>query len=80
MAYGIIYLATNLANGKMYVGQTTVALELRIYRHEWKANNGSTLYFHNSLRKHGVQGFEWRVIDEANSAEEWCCVYWWECY
>jgi group I intron endonuclease len=66
--YGLVYKATNNINGKIYVGQTIVGLKTRQENHVNAAlaerdNN----YFHNSIRKHGKDNFEWGVIDYANS-------------
>lgn len=40
----IVYLITNLVNGKRYVGQTRESLSLRWQRHVWKAHEGSENY------------------------------------
>ena len=51
---GIVYLATNLVNGKVYVGITTRALHLRINEHRYDSDNDkahSPTYFHNALAK-----------------------------
>ena len=66
--YGIIYRATNLINNKVYIGQTTSTLDQRIKQHYAKRNDGS--YFHNALKKYGVDGFSWEIIDQAENEEE----------
>lgn len=70
--YGIIYLATNKVNGKVYVGQTTTSLRKR-----WKWHCNSVGYsknysyqFVNALRKHGVDNFTCKQIDVARDQEE----------
>jgi len=59
----IIYKATNKTNGKMYVGKTSLSLEKR-KRNHWKKSNPPKCYFHNALRKYGIDGFEWEVLCE----------------
>jgi group I intron endonuclease len=66
--YGIIYKATNLINGKVYIGQTTNSLEQRAKQHFLKKDDGT--YFHNALKKYGQDGFKWEVIDQANDEHE----------
>lgn len=69
--YGIIYKATNLINGKVYVGLTTTKLEERIYKHNWRAMNISdNIPFTNAIRKYGVENFDWCIIDQADSKDE----------
>jgi group I intron endonuclease len=70
-SYGIIYKVTNSINNKVYVGQTIVGLETRRERHVNDAlakrdNN----YFHNAIRKHGKDKFEWKIIGSAESKEK----------
>lgn len=67
----IIYKATNLINGKSYIGKTIYDLKLRIRDHiryavEGKSNN----YFPNALVHYGTENFKWEVIDECNN-EKW---------
>lgn len=70
-SYGLVYKATNIVNNKVYVGQTIVGLKTRRECHVNAAlaerdNN----YFHNSIRKHGKDNFEWEIIGYANSKSE----------
>lgn len=74
----IIYKATNIKNGKVYIGQTTRDFESYIKEHISKAlrAESSTRYFHRAIRKHGPSSFIWEIIhkcettDELNEAEE----------
>ncbi len=67
---GIIYKATNKINGKIYIGQTVKNLNYRIMEHLSKVkHNFNRGIFHNALRKHGIQSFEWSTIDIADSGD-----------
>jgi len=66
----IIYKATNIINGKCYIGQTIRSLKDRINQHIIVKNNKSRTYFHNTLNKHGIESFIWEVIEECDSKEE----------
>lgn len=65
----IIYLVTNKINGKQYVGFTGRNLDRRISEHSAKVSYGSQCYFHNALRKYGVDAFDWDVIFEHDDAD-----------
>ena len=58
----IIYEATNVTNGKVYVGLTTTTLDKRKGAHLRSAKVGSMMYFHKALRKHGADNFEWDEV------------------
>lgn len=62
----IIYKATNLINGKVYIGQTIGTLKYRQTQHLWGAKSGSNYHFHNALLKYGVDNFKWEVL---------CCCF-----
>jgi len=72
MIFGIIYKATNIINGKVYIGQTVKALEKRISGHYSNARKNTTpgSYFFKAIRKHGEGAFKWDVIDEADNPDE----------
>lgn len=56
--YAIIYLITNLINGKQYVGFTKQTLKRRWQGHTYQARKGSNLALHNAIRKHGPENFK----------------------
>ena len=62
----IIYKATNIKNGKIYIGLTTKTLEERIKHHKRDSLRMDT-YFYRAIKKHGFDSFKWEVID--NSAK-----------
>lgn len=60
---GIIYKITNKVNGKSYIGQTRYTLEFRWKQHQHKRDN---TYFHNAIRKYGVDKFDIKILEECN--------------
>lgn len=74
-----IYLATNTANGKVYVGKTN-NFQKRKGEH---LHSKSDHLFARALRKYGESAFEWRILedgietlDEANNRERhWISKY-----
>ncbi len=64
----IVYLATNIVNGKRYVGMTSKSLRQRIYGHHSSANNFKKArgysHFSFSIRKHGKENFVWEILAE----------------
>ncbi|OGP67109.1 MAG: hypothetical protein A2031_07885 [Deltaproteobacteria bacterium RBG_19FT_COMBO_43_11] len=59
---GCIYQAKNLINGKCYVGKTVKSLNRRVSRHVEAAKTNSNSYFHNAIRKYGLESFQWVVL------------------
>lgn len=62
---GIIYVARNRVNGKLYVGQTVQLLE-RQKAHFRDSSRGSDLVFHRAIRKFGEAVFDWFVVQTCN--------------
>ena len=72
----IVYKATNLINGKVYVGYTTKTLDQRVKAHVSKANCLTQKYytqaFKLALRKYGLENFSWEELIVCTTREEAC--------
>jgi group I intron endonuclease len=62
----IIYKATNLINGKVYIGQTVRSLDERMREHL----RHSKTAFDKALKKYGISNFRIETIDCATSIDE----------
>lgn len=67
---GLIYIATNLFNGRSYVGQTVTSLSRRKEKHFSDAVTDSVNHFHLALMQYGKNAFEWKVLDEFSGTKE----------
>lgn len=66
----IVYRATNNINGKSYIGLTKGSLSSRKATHLHAVRKGSGTYFHNAIRKYGVDSFTWKVAAYCSSEQE----------
>ena len=66
MIVGVIYLITNLLNGKKYVGQTIQRLNIRMNHHR----RGGDLYIDRAIRKYGRENFKVEVLEECYTVEQ----------
>lgn len=68
---GVIYKATNLINGKIYIGQTTNFIH-RVYQHRSDSNNiekrKGNSYFHNAMNQYGVDNFKFEIIEDIENS------------
>lgn len=67
LMFGIIYVITNMVNGKQYVGQTTRTLKTRWRFHLRTARDGSTGALPRAIIKYGKSAFEMEQVDVAES-------------
>lgn len=67
----IIYKATNLVNGKVYIGQTIQELWARKAHHKHIAlKDKRDTIFTRAIRKYGWENFDWKIIDSASDIDE----------
>jgi group I intron endonuclease len=66
---GCVHQAKNKINGKCYIGKTITSLEKRKNGHLYDASKRlhRNTYFVNSIRKYGLDGFEWSILIESNN-------------
>jgi group I intron endonuclease len=69
--HGIIYKATNILNGKVYIGKTEKKLTKRKCNHKFQSLKGDKRSaFQLALLDEGFNNFTWEQIDTFNSADE----------
>lgn len=67
----LVYIATNIVNGKQYIGVTEKTLRRRKARHFSPSNlNSSELPFARALKKYGKKGFLWDVVKDGLTEDE----------
>ncbi len=80
----IVYKATNLLNGKIYIGKTNKNLDQYKLLHikaALKNIDNKKRYFYNAIRKYGPQNFKWDILgyceskEELNEAEKICIEF-----
>lgn len=69
MVYGIIYKIENKINKKIYIGQTTNDLKIRIRCHKYD-HKRKDYYLYRSMRKYGWENFEFSIIKECLNQED----------
>lgn len=65
----LIYKATNLVNGKAYVGLTRHSLKRRKNEHRQEAQRSSAP-FHRAIAKYGFEAFTWEILRECETLAE----------
>jgi group I intron endonuclease len=62
----LIYKATNILNGKSYIGKTVKTMESRKARHKREAEKDyyTNSLFHRAIRKYGFGAFQWQELTE----------------
>lgn len=68
----VVYMATNVVNGKRYIGATKHTLEKRKAKHLEAAfgRERQCPRFYNALRKYGADNFSWVVLTTLGTAQE----------
>lgn len=70
----IVYLATNIVNGKQYVGYTSKSLPERIRNHLYKSRTKTQPHYFYllpiAIRKYGANNFKWEVLATCNDSIE----------
>lgn len=66
----VVYCHTNTKNGKKYVGWTSSTMEQRWKNHLNDVRKGSKTYFHNAIRKYGIEVWEHKILEIVESVEE----------
>jgi len=67
----IVYIATNIANGKRYIGVTCQSITNRKAKHFWYALVGkSKSHFHKAIRKYGKDGFIFSTVGSYDTYKE----------
>ena len=70
MGERIIYKATNVFTGEMYIGATSISVEIRKRDHIQKADNGLGHKFQEAIGTYGPEAFLWEQIDTASTIDE----------
>ena len=68
--YGIVYKATNLLNGKCYIGQTIHTLYRRRLEHFRAIKSTHRYYFHEMLEYYGINNFSWSILKVCTDCSE----------
>ncbi len=67
---GCVYMATNMVNGKKYIGKTMKSLSSRKGAHISASLHGSQVLFHKAIRKYGVRSFDWNKVYHSKNEQE----------
>jgi group I intron endonuclease len=71
MSYGLVYVITNLVNGKRYVGQTVTTLKKRWSRHCWECTKKtSRMPISYAIDKYGKENFRVGLLVTAKTQVE----------
>lgn len=70
----VVYLITNLVNGKQYVGKTVASAESRWSDHVSDAKHGRAHILHNAIRKYGREAFSLVVLNTCLDNRALCSV------
>ncbi len=68
--YGVIYMAKNLINGKIYIGQTVDFVKRKSGHIRSAEKNLSNMVFGKAIKKYGRDSFNWTILENAESKKE----------
>jgi len=68
--FGIIYMAFNKKTGKVYIGQTTKPLTIRISQHYSDSKKKGNRLFQNSLKKYKKEDWEWYILRKCKNGQD----------
>lgn len=68
--YGLIYKIVNIKNEKIYFGQTTKSLEIRMKMHFKDAKRPKNKGIDGAIKKYGKQNFHYEIIGFCYSKQE----------
>lgn len=67
----IVYMATNAANGKRYIGVTKFSLKRRKGQHIRSALSYNMQFrFYHAIRKYGAERFSWTILREVPTQQD----------
>ncbi len=66
----LVYMATNIINGKRYIGVSRRTIEYRRYHHFFHAKKGGSTIFARAIRKYGESAFKFEIIDTPDTYDE----------
>lgn len=67
--FGIVYLVTNVLDGRFYIGQTRRTLSHRWAVHRSEARRRPVTYFHKAIQRHGAENFEVQIVATAGDQD-----------
>jgi group I intron endonuclease len=62
---GIIYKATCMINGKIYIGKTVSSIKKRIGQHKCQITTNANGKLMKAFRKYGFLNFKWEILDKS---------------
>lgn len=72
MSY-LVYKATNIINGKCYIGKTSLSLNKRRVQHNHLARKKTSRnhsYIHKAIAKYGEDNFSWEILHKVKSVDD----------
>lgn len=64
---GVVYKATNLENGKSYIGST---VDFTVRKNHYRLNRSPKTLFEKAVVKYGIEAFSWEILAEIDNVLE----------